>query len=196
MARRRKKSANGAGSIEFLGEGADRRAVLRITAPGLPRRRVVIRDVASMTDAQVRAEAKRLAADYRSVRLVFDDDAKRPASTPGTIVTIADLATAWTSGKLYETYGAVNRLRKIASGYINGKTIAKHILAVRTRGPSGPTFGELRVVEVTQKDVLAVMSAQPKDQRAQTRLHTYQRMRRMFDLAISPCSSGARATTP
>ena len=44
----------------------------------------------------------------------------------------------WTNGTLYERFGAVNRLRPIASADINAWTLKKHVLEVKTRGPKGP----------------------------------------------------------
>jgi hypothetical protein len=42
------------------------------------------------------------------------------------------------------------------------------------------------VASVTTDDVAAVMAAHPKELRAKTRSDTYQRLRRLFDLAIFP----------
>jgi integrase len=47
-------------------------------------------------------------------------------------------------------------------------------------------FGDLPVTAVTTNDVAAVMAAHPRDLRAKTRGDTYQRLRRLFDLAIFP----------
>jgi integrase len=80
----------------------------------------------------------------------------------------------------------VNRLRKKASAYVDKVTLNKHAMPVKTRGANGPAFGDLRVVDVTPRDIVEVMAAQPKEHRAQTRLHIYQRLRRLFDLAIFP----------
>lgn len=191
--RRRKKAKNGAGSIDWRGTGEDREAWVRVSAPGKPRKRIPIANSAHMSDAEAAREGRKLAADYRAGRIVFDEN---KSTGPLAIVTVNDLVTAWTSGKLYATYGKVNKLRPCASDKINKWTLSKHVIGVRTRGPSGPTFGELRVVDVTENDAIKVIGAQPKDQRAQTLLHTYQRMRRIFDLAIFPLKMRREGDNP
>jgi len=120
----------------------------------------------------------------------------RPPTVATTGSSVRELTTDWTSGKLYEQYGAVNRLRPIASAKINAWTLAKHALGVRTRGARGPEFGDLRVAEVTPDDVGKVMAALPRDQAAQSRLHMYQRLRRVFDLAEYPCRLREEGTNP
>ena len=64
--------------------------------------------------------------------------------------------------------------------------MAKHVYPVATRGAGKPAFGDLLVSAVTSDDVAAVMTAHPAGCSAQTRMHTYQRLRRLFDLAIFP----------
>ena len=102
-------------------------------------------------------------------------------------MTVRQVGEAWTSGKLYDQYGAVDGLAPRASGYIDGKTLAKHVYGVKTRGPNGPDFGDLPIASVTVDDARAVMGAQrPEEQALQTRRHTYARIRQVFDFAEMP----------
>ncbi len=88
--------------------------------------------------------------------------------------------------RVFEKYGAVNRLRVKATADIDAWMLKAHAYEVKTRGPNGPTFGDLTVAAVTTDDVAVVMGAHPKELRAKTRGDTYQRLRRLFDLAIFP----------
>jgi len=119
----------------------------------------------------------------------------RPPTCAALGTTVRELVDEWTSGKLYGQYGAVNRLRPIASAQINAWTLAKHALGVQTRG-RGSEFGDLRVAEVAAEDVAKVMAALPRDHAAQTRMHMYQRLRRIFDLAEYPCRLREEGTNP
>jgi hypothetical protein len=46
---------------------------------------------------------------------------------------------AWTSGKLYADHGAVDGLAPRKSGYIDGKTLEKHVYKRRRTVPMAPT---------------------------------------------------------
>ena len=74
--------------------------------------------------------------------------------------------------------------------------MAKHVYAVRTRGATGPVFGDLQVAQVTSDDVSAVMASHSMALAAQTRMQTYQRLRRLFDLAIFPCKFRKEGDNP
>src|SRR5207244_2319624 len=113
-------------------------------------------------------------------------DKKGAVGSAGGIHTVRDLASAWTGGELFRKYGNVNKLRTLASAKIDAMTLEKHVLKVRTRGPAGPTFGDLPVAMVTKADCASVM-AQHTRVSAGTLKHTYRRMHRLFDLAIQPC---------
>lgn len=100
--------------------------------------------------------------------------------------TVKSLGETWTSGELFEEFGAVNGLRDdVASAQISGWSLAKHVYGVKTRVASGPSFGDLVVADVTTDDVAKIMAGHVGS--AQTRLHTYQRLKRIFDLAEFPC---------
>ena len=135
-------------------------------------------------------ERARLAMGVRARALGGADAATKPTTT------VRQLGTAWTSGKLLEEHGPVRKLRPLASARINALTLARHVYDVRTRGPAAPAFGDMFVADVTTEDVAKVMAAQPKDHAAQTLIHTYQRMRRIFDLAEFPCRLRLDGTNP
>src|ERR1035441_8039049 len=104
----KKKAANGAGPVE-------RRRTLgwaRGTAKGKPRKRVPIAGSEAWTEAQARKEGRRLSADYAAGRIVFDETPrtrKAPIVT-GSAMTVRQAGEAWTSGKLYKDFGAVDGL--------------------------------------------------------------------------------------
>jgi len=111
-------------------------------------------------------------------------------------MTVRQLGEAWTSGKLFERYGSVNRLRVKVTADIDGWILGAHAYEIRTRGPSGPTFGDLSVASVTSDDVATVMASHPKALSARTVTITYQCLRRLFDLAIMPCKLRKEGDSP
>ncbi len=150
-----------------------------------------------MTEAQARRAGAKLAADFRNGKIVFGDRPRRGVPlSPSVVMTVRQLAEAWTSGKLLEQHGAVNKLRKKAGAYIDQVTLAAHVLGVKARGPQGPVFGDLPVATVTAEDLQAVMAAQPKEQRAETRIKQYNRLHRLFDLAEFPCRLRPEGSNP
>ena len=62
------------------------------------------------------------------------------------------LGDAWTSGKLYRDHGNVNGLREKASADVDSWRLAR-LYKVKTRGPSGPDFGDLAIAEVREEDL-------------------------------------------
>src|ERR1019366_24628 len=180
-----KKAANGTGSVE-------RRGPLwwaRVSATGKPRKRMPMAGSEAWTRAEARREARKLSADYEAGKIVFDETPRSKAKplVAGSSMTVRQVGEAWTSGKLYEQFGAVDGLGPRASGYIDGKTLAKHVYGVKTRGPTGPDFGDLPIATVTGDAARAVRGAQrPEEQALQTRRHTYARIRQVFDFAELP----------
>jgi hypothetical protein len=149
-----KKAQNGAGSVERRGATW----WVRVSAPGMPRKRVPIAESEKMTELRARKAGARLAADVRAARIVFDEKPRKGA-LPSPVTTVRQLGEAWTSGELLRTHGAVNRLRVKATAATDGWTMAKHVYGVHTRGPAGPVFGDLAVAQVTSDDVSAVMAS-------------------------------------
>ncbi len=191
-----KKAANGRGSVERRGTTL---WWARITAPGKPRKRLPVAGSEAWSKAQAKREAAKLAGDYAAGRIVFDETPRTKARpvTAGAAMTVRQVGEAWTSGKLYETFGAVDGLSPRKSGYIDGKTLAKHVYGVKTRGPNGPDFGDLPIADVSNEDARAVMGAQrPEDQALQTRRHTYARLRQVFDFAELPLKLRREGTNP
>ena len=197
--KRFRKAANGAGSV-------DRRSGIWWTRVSVPevgagagkiarRKRVPIPNSEKMTEAEAKKEAARLSADVRAGRIVFDPQPGEPISVTA-VMTVRDLGDAWTSGQLFERYGAVNKLRIKAGAYIDKVTLEAHVYEVRPRGAKGPKFGDLPVSQVTADDVCAIMGAQPKDHRAETRIKQFNRLHRLFDLAEFPCRLRGDGSNP
>jgi integrase len=184
---KRKKSANGAGSVEFRSGLWWTRVALPGTKP-LRRKRLPLAGSEKMTQLQAAKAGAKLSADVRAGRYVIDEKPRRKGTVPfvSAIMTVRQLGEKWTSGELFDTYGNVNRLRVKATAAIDAWMLKAHAYEVKARGPSGPTFGDLPVTAVTTDDVSAVMAAHPRELRAKTRGDTYQRLRRLFDLAIFP----------
>jgi integrase len=192
------KAKNGSGSLER--RGANWWVMVSLPRqPGekLHRKRIPIADSEKMTEAQARKAGAKLAADIRSGRIVFDAAPRRGAlPSPAAIMTVSQLGEAWTSGSMFERYGSVNRLRTKATADIDAWILKAHAYEIKTRGPSGPVFGDLSVSSVTSDDVAAVMAAHPKDLSARTVTVTYQCLRRLFDLAIFPCKLRKEGDSP
>jgi len=188
---RKKKAANGAGSVERRGSiwwG-------RVSASNKPRKRIPIPNSETMTEAQARRAARELAAEYAVGKIVFDDQARLLGAHES--LTVRQAGDAWTSGELFERFGRVNGLRELReSDKVNRWTLARHVYGVKTRGVNRPAFGEIHVHDVSDIDVERVMSAQPKEHSSETRLKTYNRLSRLFDLVIFPLRLRKRGDTP
>jgi len=102
-----------------------------------------------MSEAMAREKAAFYAEQARLGNLVFDPSPGQApnvlAPAPTAALTVRQLGDQWTNGALFERFGPVNRLRIKASAQIDAWCLAKHVYPVRTRGRSGPAFGELRV---------------------------------------------------
>jgi hypothetical protein len=158
----------------------------RIGAQGKPRKRLPMAGSESWTRTQAKREAAKLAVDYTSGRIVFDEKPRKGAvASHGAITTVRQLGAQWTSGDMVRMYGNVNRLRVKAGAQIDAWCLKANAYEVRTRGPSAPVFGDLPVADVTTDDVAKVMAAQPAG-RSETRVKQYNRLHRLFDLAIVP----------
>jgi integrase len=179
----RPKAVNGNGTVERRGK----EWWARISLPDGRRKRMPIPNSEKMSEAMAREKAAVYSEQARTGKLIFDDRPRRGAAVatgPGT--TVRQVGEGWTNGSLFERFGPVNRLRELAGDYINKVTLEKHVYRVKTRGQNAPDFGDLRAADVTERDCELVTAAQPKTHRAQTRLHTYIRMRRLFELSIYP----------
>jgi len=148
--------------------------------------------------SQARAEEKKNAYLERIQQKTFVGTTPAGAAPPSKAAqtTVRTLAKRWTSGELFEEYGPVNKLRPKASAKIDAWTLEKHAFNVRTRGPKEVAFGDLLIGDVSDDDCATVMASQPRDQASQTRTHTYQRLRRLFDLAIYPCKLRPEGSNP
>lgn len=189
MARERSKAANGTGSITWR----NGKPFARVSLPDGRRKRIPI-PAEFTTDERRRDFAAACAEKVRGGLIVFDEPAKQSSKAePAT--TVREVMKVWTSGELLKRYGSVNKLRTIASAKIIAWTLEKHAMGVKTRGSSKPTFGDLPVANVTTDDVVTVL-AQHAPGRAQTKQHTYNRLHRLFDLAIFPLKLRAEGSNP
>lgn len=184
---KRRKASNGSGSFERrAGNVAWVRVSLPTAVPGAKpeRRRLPIAGSERMNDAEARREAKKLARDVADGKIVFDAPVKSKAPAVGSILTNRQLGAKWTSGELFKAYGNVNRLKIKAGAKIDAWCLNAHAYEVRM--PDGRAFGDLPVAETTEEHATLVMAAMPPEQRAETKIKQYNRLHRMFDLAIFP----------
>jgi integrase len=209
--RARRKSANGAGSVERRG-ALWWLQVLRPLEPGETNRRrgrIPIEGSEKMTEAQARRAAVKLAADFRNGKIVFgvSRGAKPvPVGPAGDWRTVRQLGEAWTgtpdkrgrvtTTPMLERFGRVNKLRVKAGATIDRWTLEANAYDVKTRGDAGPAFGDLDVAAVTSDDIAKVMGAQPADNRAETRIKQYNRLHRLFELAEFPCRLRQEGSNP
>ncbi|HMI85118.1 MAG TPA: tyrosine-type recombinase/integrase [Polyangiaceae bacterium] len=193
MARPRKprSAANGAGTVEWR----NGKPFVRLTLPDGRRPRIPIPPEYTTPERHQECAAA-MAELARAGKLVFDPPKPRgKAALLGPTKTVRDVMKAWTKGELLSRYGSVNKLRTIASARIIEWTLEKHAMGVKTRGPGKPAFGDLPVGDVTTKDISEVM-AQHAAGRAQTKQHTYNRLHRLFDLAIFPLELRPEGSNP
>ncbi|MBI5536865.1 MAG: tyrosine-type recombinase/integrase [Deltaproteobacteria bacterium] len=173
-------------------EHRDGKAYLRVRHEG-QRPRIFLG--ANLTEAALARKRAETLGKLRRGELVFDAKGDLvDRSLGGSLSRVRDLATAWTSGALLERFGKVNGLRELTSAKIIACTLEKHAFKIKTRGSRNPAFGDLPVAAVTEEDCLQVMSRHKGS--GQTRLHTYSRLHRLFDLAIFPCRMRKEGDNP
>jgi hypothetical protein len=83
---------------------------------------------------------------------VFDEAPGERAPVSSSLSTVRQVGTAWTSGELFKSHGAVNGLRPMSGGSNMAGTLRKNAYTVKTRGPKGPDFGGLLVRDVTRSE--------------------------------------------
>jgi integrase len=179
-----KKAKNGTGTIapRRLPDGAFAWWA-RITLPDGRRPRIPLK---KMSEAMAKEKAAYYSEQAKLGILVFDVEPARASAPGGAITTVREFGEAWTSGGLLKTYGKVNRLRVKAGAEIDQWCLRKNVYEVKTRGNAGAPFGDLPLADVTEDDVGKVMAAQPPKSRAETLIKQYNRLHRLFDLAIFP----------
>jgi integrase len=186
--KKKKRASNGEGTFET------KRGKLwaRLPLPGRPR---------VLVPPEFRSEKRRrdfVRACLEKVAkgvIAFDSPGLRKKVAPGSLVTVREVMKAWTTGEMLQRYGSVNGLRTLASAKMIACTLEKHALKVKTRGPSAPEFGALPAAHVTTEDVATIM-AKHAPGRAQTKQHTYNRLHRLFDLAIFPLRLRPEGSNP
>ncbi len=179
MAARRKK---GAGTVEF-------RAGVAYARVTLPDGRRPWYKLGAVSEAKAADMAAALAERVRDGKHEHVGRARRPGrptAATASRATVKTLGEAWTSGKLFRDHGNVNGLREKASADVDGWRLAR-LYKVKTRGPSGPDFGDLAIAEVREEDLERALVAAPDDDASgATRVHYYAVTRRLFELAIAP----------
>jgi integrase len=119
---------------------------------------------------------------------------EKEARTGGT--TVRELGEQWTTGKLLEKHGRVNRLRVKKSADWDACLLGRCYSAIAT---TGRDFGSMLVEDVTEQDVEAVLRQAPTKGVAaasQTIRNYYSTLHRLFDLAERPCRLRERGTNP
>ena len=179
MAARRKK---GAGTVEWRnGE-----AWARVTHPDGRRPWYKLGAVSEARAADMAAALAERVRDGKHEHVGRARRPGRPTAATSTRATVKMLGDAWTSGKLYRDHGNVNGLREKASADVDAWRLAR-LYKVKTRGPSGPDFGDLAIAEVREEDLERALVAAPDDDASgATRVHYYAVARRLFELAIAP----------
>jgi integrase len=179
----------GAGTLEWRG-----RKVLhlwvRISLPdGTRPRRRLCPETCRGPECQCRAmsEAKRqelgAAASEREIARVRREMAAAAKADAEGRLTVQSFGERWTSGKLFETHGDVNKLKIKSTARDDRYRLAKYVY---------PVIGSIPVASVTEQDIERVLAAAGRKGKGKTggpwrgKLHLYQVLRRMFALAIRP----------
>jgi integrase len=97
----------------------------------------------------------------------------------GQRLTVEEFGDLWTSGKLYEQHGEVNKLRPKATADDDEYRLKKYVY---------PKIGSRPVADIAESDIEHVLNEASRKQgpKWRAKLHVYQAMRRLFDLAIMP----------
>lgn len=135
-----------------------------------------------MTDARARATADAIAERERAdMSKELEDQARRER---GNRLTVQEFGELWTSGKLYERHGDVNKLKLKASAEDDKWRLAKYVY---------PKLGSKSVADVTEQDIEQVLTEANRIGKSSasggvwhSKFQLYQVMHRLFDLAIRP----------
>ena len=135
-----------------------------------------------MTDARARATADAIAERERAdMSKELENQVRRER---GSRLTVEEFGELWTSGKLYERHGDVNKLRPKASAEDDKWRLAKYVY---------PKLGSKFVADVTEQDVEQVLTEASRIGKSsasgrvwRSKFQVYQAMHRLFDLAIRP----------
>ncbi len=153
-----------AGSVQVHGDAW----TLRVRIAGR-QQRIKLGKVSEMSEARARetgaAWCERMAIEQRGAA---------PSTPAGT--TVKAHFEAWTSGALFERYGAVNGLKPKRPGNVDGGRSNRYLKPIATKA----------VVDVTEEDIDRVMGGIPAARRAATRKNVYALLHRGFELAIVP----------
>jgi integrase len=198
------KRANGFGTVETIGT----RHYARVSRPDGSRPRIFIAEGVSRDHAEEKwaalVERGTATGTFEAMVERLLEVQRRQRGKPLTVVdaqrttpttTVKDLVKSWTSGDLYKEHGAINGLTPdLASDGINAWCLAKHTYKVKTRGENAPDFGDLAAADVTTKDITKVMAVQKGASGSRT--HTYNRLKRLFDLAEVPSELRPEGSNP
>lgn len=115
-------------------------------------------------------------------------------------LTVKELGEEWTKGKLLEAHGEMNHLTDKRSAKDDGYRLG---WAYRVT-VDGRSFGDIPVSDVTEAHCKRVMAMAPKlakekrdiEWRPASKLHLYQVLHRLFELAAVPCELRPRGSNP
>jgi len=156
-------------------------------------------------DCHAMSEARRLdraeAISERERERVRKEMAEREKLAVSKRLTVQQLGEAWTSGKLHDEHGEANKLREKRSAPEDKYRLA---WACKVKMPTGRTFGDTLVLEVTEADAQRVMVQAQKLAEAErgikwrpaTKLQLYSVLHRLFELAVIPCRLRQRGSNP
>lgn len=135
-----------------------------------------------MTEARARATADAIAErELASMAKELENEARRER---GSRLTVEEFGDLWTSGKLYEKHGEVNKLKPKASADDDRLRLKKYVYK---------KLGAKPVADVTEQDIEEVLAAASKIGKSsvngrtwRSKFQVYQVMHRLFDLAVMP----------
>ncbi len=172
----------GSGTLLWIGE----HRFVRVSMPDgtRPRFRLCaeVCKCKEMSDARARATGDAIAERERAdMAKALESESRRDR---GKRLTVKEFGEQWTSGKLYEKHGEVNRLRVKASAKDDEYRLKKYVYK---------KLGNTAVADVTEQDIedtLAEANRKAKGKSKGTawrsKFQLYQVMRRLFDLAVMP----------
>ncbi len=130
-----------------------------------------------MTEARAQATVAHIAERERA--RVAQEMAIQSRREAGQRLTVKEFGEQWTSGELFTKHGEVNKLGPKATAKDDEYRLKKYVY---------PMIGPRPVADITEQDIEHVLNEASRKQgpKWRAKVHVYQAMRRLFDLAVMP----------